>query len=214
MTDNNLSLSLLIICYNLVQAVQIRSFKTNFLKEWMKFSVLCHYLHRLILVIRWLLQSLACLSSVLYVIAPDLTQWSHQLKCNIRDLKKVFFLLFFFFFFFGLYKVFFNSSSMWNGKLKTSDIDFFTFKSTSGVYKRLISPASHPATCVDNTSTRTGCKKDVKPHYSSEANSSALAPGLQHNKKKCNLTLAMSPTCHSNNTLLICWYEFFLECTQ
>ncbi len=30
-----------------------------------------------------------------------------------------------------------------------------------------------------------------------------------HNFKKCNLTLAMSPTCHSNNTLLICWQEFF-----
>ncbi len=26
--------------------------------------------------------------------------------------------------------------------------------------------------------------------------------------KKCNLTLAMSPTCHSNNTLLICRHEF------
>ena len=24
----------------------------------------------------------------------------------------------------------------------------------------------------------------------------------------------MSPTCHSNNTLLICWHEFFLECSQ
>ena len=32
--------------------------------------------------------------------------------------------------------------------------------------------------------------------------------------KKCNLTLAMSPTFHSNNTLLICWHEFFLGCSQ
>ncbi len=27
--------------------------------------------------------------------------------------------------------------------------------------------------------------------------------------KKCNLTLAMSPTCHNNNALLMCWHEFF-----
>ncbi len=33
-------------------------------------------------------------------------------------------------------------------------------------------------------------------------------------KEKCNLTLAMSPTCHSNNTLFICWHLFFLECSQ
>ncbi len=33
-------------------------------------------------------------------------------------------------------------------------------------------------------------------------------------EKKCNLTLAMSPTCHSNNTLAICWHEFFWECSQ
>ena len=26
--------------------------------------------------------------------------------------------------------------------------------------------------------------------------------------KKCNLTLAMSPTCHSNNTITICWMNF------
>ncbi len=29
--------------------------------------------------------------------------------------------------------------------------------------------------------------------------------------KKCKLTLAMSPTCHSNNALFICWHEFFLD---
>ncbi len=28
------------------------------------------------------------------------------------------------------------------------------------------------------------------------------------NKKKCNLTLAMSPTCHCNNTLLLCWHDY------
>ncbi len=33
-------------------------------------------------------------------------------------------------------------------------------------------------------------------------------------EKKCNLTLAMSPTCHSNNSLLICSNEFFLECIK
>ncbi len=41
---------------------------------------------------------------------------------------------------------------------------------------------------------------------------------LQHekknNNKKCILTLAMSPTCHSNNTITICWHEFFRECSQ
>ncbi len=26
--------------------------------------------------------------------------------------------------------------------------------------------------------------------------------------EKCNLTLAMSPTCHSNNALIICWHDF------
>ncbi len=29
-----------------------------------------------------------------------------------------------------------------------------------------------------------------------------------HIIKKCNLMLAMSPTCHSNNALIICWHEF------
>ena len=37
--------------------------------------------------------------------------------------------------------------------------------------------------------------------------------GLSDIKKKCNLTLAMSPTCHGNNALHICWHEF-LECSQ
>ncbi len=32
--------------------------------------------------------------------------------------------------------------------------------------------------------------------------------------KKCNLTLAMSPTCHSNNTIIVCWHELFWECSQ
>ncbi len=30
-------------------------------------------------------------------------------------------------------------------------------------------------------------------------------------KKKCNLTLPMSPTCQCNNTIPICWHEFFLD---
>ncbi len=30
------------------------------------------------------------------------------------------------------------------------------------------------------------------------------------NLKKCNLTLAMSPTCHNNNTSFICWHDFFV----
>ncbi len=32
--------------------------------------------------------------------------------------------------------------------------------------------------------------------------------------KKCNLTLAMSPTCNSNNTITICWDDFFWECSE
>ena len=32
--------------------------------------------------------------------------------------------------------------------------------------------------------------------------------------KKCNLALAMSPTCHSNNTIAISWHEFVWECSQ
>ena len=38
--------------------------------------------------------------------------------------------------------------------------------------------------------------------------------GVRQLGKKCNLTLAMSPTCHSNNTFFICWHGFFLECSQ
>ena len=33
-------------------------------------------------------------------------------------------------------------------------------------------------------------------------------------KQKCNLTMAMSPTCHSNKTLLICRHDFFLGCSE
>ncbi len=32
--------------------------------------------------------------------------------------------------------------------------------------------------------------------------------------KKCNLTLAMSLTCHSDKIITICWREFFWECSQ
>ncbi len=44
--------------------------------------------------------------------------------------------------------------------------------------------------------------------------SRGMPPPPPPGKEKCNLTLAMSPTCHCNNALLICRHVFFLECSQ
>ncbi len=42
-----------------------------------------------------------------------------------------------------------------------------------------------------------------------------LSPDHDENwLKKCNLTLAIGPTCHISNTFFICQHEFFLECSQ
>ncbi len=48
-----------------------------------------------------------------------------------------------------------------------------------------------------------------KQGYKTRFEKSGISSG-----KKCNLTLAISPTCHSNNALPICHHEFFLECSQ
>ena len=122
-----------------------------------------------------------------------------------------------------IYKRSSPTSFQWTPKLPNSkiillDLDLpvlTTFLPESGLARILISSSSG-ATCL-------ACRIISSIDMSSE---SSLSAKILHWKKiqtfiyiapvtkKCNLTLAISPTWHSNNTITICWCEFFWECSQ